>query len=80
MPRRVRAHIHLCILGYFPRQLLKLKMDGGGVGMSVREALMRLRRVRSVTIASGDVVLAKHPAALDPCQERLPEPWGVTPT
>jgi transposase len=26
VPRRVRAHIHLYILGYFLRQLLKLKM------------------------------------------------------
>ena len=80
VPRRVRAHIYLCILGYFLRQLLKLKMDRGGVEMSVREALMRLRRVKSVTIASGDVVLAKRLTALDPCQERLLELCGVVPT
>ena len=48
--------------------------------MSVREALMRLRRVKSVTIASGDVVLAKRLTALDPCQERLLELCGVVPT
>jgi hypothetical protein len=55
----VRAHIYLCILGYFLRQLLK--MERVGMEMSVREAL---RRVRSVTIASGDVVLGSmgiHP-------------------
>ncbi len=80
VPRRVRAHIYLCILGYFLRQLLKLKMDRGGVEMSVREALMRLRRVKSVTIASGDVVLAKRLTTLDPCQERLLELCGVVPT
>ena len=80
VPRRVRAHIYLCILGYFLRQLLKLKMERGGVGMSVREALMRLRRVKSVTIASGDVVLAKRLTTLDPCQERLLELCGVVPT
>ena len=44
--RRMRAHICLCILGYFLRQLLKSRMDRGGVGMPVREALMRLRRAR----------------------------------
>jgi hypothetical protein len=59
--------------------------EGGGEGregveMSVREALMRLRRVKSVTIASGDVVLAKRLTALDPCQERLLELCGVVPT
>ena len=80
VPRRVRAHIYLCILGYFLRQLLKLKMVRGGVDMSVREALMRLRRVKSVTIASGDVVLAKRLTTLDPCQERLLELCGVVPT
>ena len=74
------AHIYLCILGYFLRQLLKLKMERGGMEMAVREALMRLRRVKSVTIASGDVVLAKRLTALDPCQERLLELCGVVPT
>ena len=76
----MRVHIYLCILVYFPRQLLKLKMDRGGVGMPVREALMRLRRARSVTIASGDFVMAKRLTTLDPCQERLLELCGVVPT
>jgi hypothetical protein len=48
--------------------------------MSVREALMRLRRVKSVTVASGGVVLAKPLTTLDPCQERLLELCGVVPT
>ena len=67
-------------MGYFFRQLLKLKMDRGGVDMSVREVLMRLRRVKSVTIASGDEVLAKRLTALDPCQERVLELCSVVPT
>ena len=80
VPRRVRAHIYLCILGYFLRQLLKLKMDRGGVDMSVREALMRLRRVKLVTVASGGVVLDKRLTTLDGCQEELLELCGVVPT
>ena len=76
----IRVHVSMCFLGYFLRQLLKLKMDRGGVEMSVREALVRLRRVKLVTVASGGVVLDKRLTTVDPCQERLLELCGVVPT
>ena len=76
----MRAHIYLCILVYFLKQLLKLRMDRGGLEMSVMEALMRLRRVRPVTIASGGMVLAKRLTTLDRRQEGSLGLCGVVPT
>jgi len=78
VPRRVRAHIYLCILGYFLRQLLKLKMDRGGIEMSVREALMVLKRVKLVTVTCGDRVVDKQLTMLGAEQEKLLELCGCS--
>ena len=78
VPRRVRAHIYLCILGYFLRQLLKLKMVRGGVEMSVREALMVLKRVKLVTVTCGDRVVDKQLTMLGAEQEKLLELCGCS--
>ncbi len=78
VPRRVRAHIYLCILGYFLRQLLKLKMDRGGVEMSVREALLRLRRVRLVDVTCGRVLVDRQLTSIDEAQRKLLELSGCS--
>ena len=76
VPRRVRAHIYLCILGYFLRQLLKLKMERGGIEMSVREAIMLLGRVRLVTVTCGGKVVDKQLTHMDDRQRKLLELCG----
>jgi transposase len=77
-PRRVRAHIYLCILGYFLRQLLKLKMERGGMEMSVREALMRLRRVRLVDVMCGGMLVDRQLTSIDGSQLKLLELSGCS--
>jgi hypothetical protein len=52
----VRARVYLSILGYFLWQLLGMKLDRRGMEMSVREALMRLGRVKLITVTRGGVV------------------------
>ena len=76
VPRRVRAHIYLFILGHFLRQLMKLKMDRGGVELSVREALIMLRRVKLVTVTCGGRIVDKQLTMVGAEQEKLLELCG----
>jgi hypothetical protein len=80
VPRRVRSHVYLCILGYFLRQLMKLKLVEADDEMSVREALVLLRRLKLVTVSAGGVVLEKRLTVVDVRQEKLLAACGVVPT
>ncbi|MHA1290594.1 MAG: IS1634 family transposase [Candidatus Thorarchaeota archaeon] len=48
VPEMVRAHIYICLLGYLLRQMLKYLLRKGNVDLSIREALIELRRVKLV--------------------------------
>ena len=80
VPRRVRSHVYLCILGYFLRQLMKLKLVEADEEISVREALVLLRRLKLVTVSAGGVVLEKRLTVVDVRQEKLLAACGVVPT
>jgi transposase len=48
VPEMVRAHIYICLLGYLLRQMLKYLLKKGNVDLSIREALIELRRIKLV--------------------------------
>lgn len=54
VPRMVRAHIYICILGFLLRQMLRFLMKRKGLSYSINEALLTLRRVKLIQMGEGE--------------------------
>jgi len=54
VPEMVRAHIYICLLGYLLRQMLKYLLKKSDMELTLREALIHLRRIKLIQIGRTD--------------------------
>ena len=77
VPQMVRAHVYICILGYFLRQMLQFLIKRNNVTLSINQALVALRRIKAIEYGISSPEPCCKLTHLTPLQKELLDLVGL---
>ena len=70
-PEMIRAHVYICVLGFFIRKMIVYLLKSANVGLSYREALLELRRIKLILLSEEGDSVVKTLTALSEKQKSI---------